>query len=578
MRNKTIKSLSSLFKMKGDMNKNLVCNVFLSLIYTILTLAVPYVVGLCVDAMDFVNTDMSKVFCYVLVILGFALLSSVCYLLISKLSNNFTYKLTNDLRKKCYAKYNKTSMKDISEQKSGFFKSVIINDCESISDGLILFFNSFFSDIFTIVITIVIIAIINVKAALIVLFLTPLSLLIAKFITSRIHKYYKKQNELKAVQTGFITEMIDNHTDSVLNSYNGKAVTDFEALSDNYVETTCKATFFSSIVNPSARLFNNSIYAVILLFCAFLCLRNEITVGMFSSLLAYSTVFMKPFNEITNILAELNETKACIDRVNAYLEGPEMSSDSKSEVSVDGDIVFENVYFSYKDKPVIKGVNLVIPAGKKVALVGPTGCGKTTLVNLLMRFYDADEGTIKISGVPIEECSVKSLRSNIGMVTQEPWLKSESIIDNLKYASEDKSDDEIMNISRKLGSDSYIERFPNSYNTVLRKGDNTVSEGQKQLLTIVRAFASDPQILILDEATSGIDVATEKKVQNAVNLLCEGRTSLIIAHKLSTIVNSDLIVVMKEGKILEQGTHDELLSMNGFYSDLYSSYTDCDII
>ena len=416
---------------------------------------------------------------------------------------------------------------------------------------------------------------INYKIALLVVLFTPLSLLVANFISKRTYHMFKKQSETRAVQTSFIDEIIGNQKVVHAFVHEKEAIERFDKINDDLEKYSLRATFFSSITNPSTRFVNNLIYAGVGLSGAFIVLAGKLTVGSLSCLLSYANQFAKPFNEISGVITELQNAFACADRLFELIEEQPQIPDKKDAIAIDradGNIKLKNVCFSYTpDKKLIQNFNLSVSPGQRVAIVGPTGCGKTTLINLLMRFYDVTSGSIKVEGTDIRDITRKSLRENYGMVLQDTWLKSGTVKDNIIMGKPDATDEEIIKAAKESHAHSFIKRLPNGYDTQIGEEGGNLSQGQKQLLCITRIMLALPPMLILDEATSSIDTRTELKVQDAFAQLMKGRTSFIVAHRLSTIKDADIILVMKKGNIVEQGTHKELLDKNGFYSVLYNS-------
>ena len=461
---------------------------------------------------------------------------------------------------------------------------MVISDCETIGDGLIMFMNQFFSGITAILFTLVIMFLADWKIALFVLVFTPVSFLVSYFIASRSFSSFKAQSEIRSKQTSFIAEGTSNFRIIHLFNINEMICSEFDKINEDYNKTSRKATFLSSITNPSTRFVNALIYAGVAFIGAGHVTGGIITVGLLYSMLSYASQFMKPFNDLSSVYTELSDSMACLTRIFGYLDEAELNEDLSSEDTNDdttwdreGDfeIEFRDVSFSYvKDQPVIKNVSFKIKAGTSCAIVGPTGCGKTTLINLLLRFYEPDSGEILVNGTPISQVPRNTLRKYLGVVTQDTWFRNSDIMENIKFGKPLLSDEEAVQTAKVSGADSFIRKLPNKYKEQIHSSRDDISEGQRQLLSITRAMSADPCILILDEATSSVDILTEVKIQKAVKDLLSGRTSLIIAHRLSTIVDADMIVVMEDGKVSEIGKHEDMINSGGFYSKLYKSYTE----
>ena len=498
-------------------------------------------------------------------------ISAVSQWVMSLLTNKMTYKIVDDIRRSVFAHMEILPLRYMDAHQPGDAISRISTDVDQFSDGLLMGFTQLFSGIVTVVVTLIFMFSKNVWITLMVILLTPLSFLVAKFISSRSFTMFKKQSETRGKQTALIEEMIGNQKVVKAFGYEDKASKRFDEINKELKEYSQKAVFYSSLTNPSTRFVNNIIYAAVALAGAFLIPLGTLTVGGLSVLLSYANQYMKPFNDITSVITEMQNALACATRIFDLLEEPEEVNDS-SEVleKVDGNVDIDHVDFSYdKSKSLIEDFNLQVEPGMRIAIVGPTGCGKTTFINLLMRFYDVDSGKICIDGKPIDEISRHSLRKSFGMVLQDTWIKSGTVRENISFGKPDATDEEIIRAAKEAKSWDFIRRLPQGLDTVLH--EDSISQGQKQLLCITRVMLCLPPMLILDEATSSIDTRTELQIQEAFERMMEGRTSFIVAHRLSTIRNADLILVMKDGSIIEQGTHDELIAKGGFYHTLYNS-------
>lgn len=501
--------------------------------------------------------------------------------LMTLLNNKIAYKVVRDIRLKALDHLESLPLKYIDTRSYGDTVSRVIADVDQFSDGLLMGFSQLFTGIVTIISTVIFMLMIDIKITALVIVLTPLSFLIASFISKRTYKMFLKQSEKRGSLTGLVDEMVGNERIVQAFSYEKKAEERFYEINKELTDASLKATFFSSLVNPSTRFVNNSIYAIIGVVGAVSVIRGHFSIGSLTVFLNYATQYTKPFNEISGVVTELQNAVACAGRVfqliDEKIETPD-ASDSivlGGESAVEGRVELSSVDFSYvEDKELIKDLNLNVAPGKRVAIVGPTGCGKSTIINLLMRFYDVDKGSISVDGNDIRHITRHSLRDNYGMVLQETWLKTGTVRENICYKNPDASDEEMINAAKLTHAHSFIKRLPNGYDTVLSEDGGSLSQGQKQLLCITRVMLSLPPMLILDEATSSIDTRTELHIQNAFAKMMKGRTSFIVAHRLSTIKEADIILVMKDGKIIEQGNHNELLSKKGFYHDLYFSQFD----
>lgn len=573
MKNKT---LLGIFRYLKPYSFYLVCTVLLAIVNVAGTLAVPHFVGRAVDCIVGAGAvEFDELYRIFLAIGGCVAGAAVSQWLMSLSNQKIAYHVLADTRRDAFRKIGRLPLKFLDGHSYGETASVIISDAEQFSDGLLLGFTQLFTGAATILGVLVILFITHWAIALVVVFITPLSLLTAKFISSRTYKMFKKQSELRAEQTAFIDEMVGNLKVVKAFSHGDENEEKFDEINARMKKCSLKAVFFSSTTNPTTRFVNAVVYALVALTGAFLVIGTDgaFTVGSLSAVLSYSTQYTKPFNEITEVTTEFQNALACAARLFALIGEEEEPSDRGKEQlkDVQGEVKLEEIDFSYtRGQRLIENLSVTAPAGKRVAIVGPTGCGKTTLINLLMRFYDVDGGKVTVDGKDIREVTRRSLRENYGMVLQETWLKRGTVRENLCMGRPDATDGEMIEAAKAAYAHSFIMRLPQGYDTVI--GDEgALSQGQKQLLCIARIMLCRPPMLILDEATSNIDTRTELKVQDAFKKLMEGRTCFIVAHRLSTIENADLILVMNAGTIVEQGTHKELLARRGFYYKLYNA-------
>ena len=553
-----------------------------SVIQIVATLLAPVIIG---NTVDYIIGKDNVDFGVILKnsgILGGLIAAAFLFQYLSNLCINFaSFRTIRDLRRKAYAKLNDVPLSYIDSNSHGDLMSRVGNDIDQISDGLIQGFSQLFSGIVTIVGTLAFMIWYNWLIALIVVLLTPLSLFVAYFIARGCHKMFALQARKRGEMTGLVTEMLSNQRIVKLFGYEKRAESRFGVI--NYDLKICgqNAAFYSSLVNPCTRFVNGIVYVAVCVLGAYLVINgNELlgmstfSVGALSCVLSYANQYTKPFNEITGVVTELQTATAAANRVFDLLEAPDQSSDAGFDdlTDVKCNISIEDVYFSYvKEVPLIQGFSLNVKSGQRIAIVGPTGCGKTTLINLLMRFYDADSGKICVEGKDITEVTRKSLRLNYGMVLQDTWLKKGTVRENIAYGNPDATDEEIIQAAKSAHIHNFIMRLENGYNTVLGDDGGNISQGQRQLLCIARVMLTHPPMLILDEATSSIDTRTEIKIQQAFEVLMSNKTSFIVAHRLSTIKNADLILVMNKGNVIEKGTHEELLAKGGFYANLYNS-------
>ena len=538
----------------------------------ILQLYVPILFGYAIDEIvgeGQVNFD--SMWYYLSRILVMVIVSGAATWIMNIINNRMTYNTVRDIRAKAIRHIQELPLSYLDQHSTGDIISRVIADTDILSDGLLLGFTQLFSGIVTIIGTLIFMLSKNVWITLLVIVLTPLSFFVAKFISGRSFQMFRKQSDARGRQTALIEEMIGNQKLVQAFGYEEKSSARFSQVNKELKEYSQKAVFFSSLTNPSTRFVNNVIYAAVALVGAFLIPGGYLTVGGLSVLLAYANQYMKPFNDISSVITELQNALACASRIFAFLEeAPESPDASGSVDTVQGEVDIENVCFSYTpDKKLIENFNLHVSPGKRIAIVGPTGCGKTTFINLLMRFYDVNGGTISVDGHPVKELSRHALRKSYGMVLQDTWIKNGTVRENICIGKPDASEDEIIEAAKKSHSWEFIRRLPKGLDTVLK--EDSLSQGQKQLLCITRVMLCLPPMLILDEATSSIDTRTEMMIQEAFDQMMEGRTSFIVAHRLSTIRNADTILVMKDGSIIEQGSHDELMKKGGFYENLYNS-------
>lgn len=569
-------TLKKVFSYIGKYKYFLILSMFFAAVTVGLTLYAPILVGKAIDCIigkgnvDFVN--MKSILIKVAVIV---VSTALIQWLMNVCNNKITYNVSRDLRKKAFEKIEILPFSYIDTHSKGDIVSRVITDVDQLSDGLLMGFTQFFTGVITIIGTLAFMLSVNVFITIVVVVVTPLSFFIARFIAKKTFNMFSLQSKTRGEQTSFIDEMISNQKVAEAYSMNEENKARFDKINDDLAKYSLKATFFSSITNPATRFVNGIVYAAVALFGAIMAVKGNITVGILSCFLSYANQYTKPFNEISSVVTELQNAIACAARVFELIEeAPELpdKADATELENVKGSVEINNLYFSYNpDRELLKNVNINVEPGKTVAIVGPTGCGKTTLINLLMRFYDPNNGTISVDEVNTQDVTRQSLRQNFGMVLQDTWLKSGTIADNIRLGKTDATDDEIIEAAKKAHAHSFIKRLPNGYKTKIGEDGGSLSQGQKQLLCITRLMLCPPPMLILDEATSSIDTRTEIKIQKAFNTLMKNRTTFIVAHRLSTIQNADLILVMNDGNIIEQGTHVSLYAQKGFYYNLYNS-------
>ena len=562
----------------GRYKYSFILSLVLSLISTICTLYIPVLAGEAIDSIvGMGNVDFVRVGEILTKILVALLVAGVSQYFTTTLNTKIANNTVRDMRSDAFDTIQTVPISYIDSRETGDIVSRIISDAEQFSDGLILGFQNLFTGIVTILGTLFFMFTINVWIALIVVVLTPISLFVSKFIAKKTYKYFKRQSEQRGKETSFIEEMISNIKTVKAYHREEKNQQKFDEINEELGKTSLKATFYSSITNPSTRFINSLVYASVAVGGALFAMNSStFSVGDLSAFLAYANQYTKPFNDITGVVTELQNAIACAGRILEVIDAPrETVCDKSFPKSNKGDFNVENVYFSYdKNKPLIEDLNFTLKSGQRLAVVGPTGCGKTTLINLLMRFYDIDSGKILLDGTDINSVSRKSLRENIGMVLQDTWLKQGTIEENIAFGYKSATREEIIEASKKSHAHSFIKKLPNGYDTVVGEDGGNLSTGQKQLICITRLMLNPPPILILDEATSSIDLVTEQRITRSFMKLMKDRTSFVVAHRLKTIVESDLILVMKDGKVIERGTHKDLLSQKGFYFELYKSQFD----
>ena len=551
-------------------------SIILAAVTVALTLYLPILIGQAVDrsvgkgAVDFAGIFV--ILRKMAVIIG---LTAVAQWVMNACNNKITYNVIRDIRTEAFDKIEKLPLKYLDAHSYGEIVSRVIADVDQFADGLLMGFTQFFTGIVTIFGTLIFMLTISVRITVAVVVITPVSLFVASFIAKKTFSMFKLQSETRGEQTAFIEEMVGNQKVVQAFSHEDEALEKFDEINERLQKYSLRAIFFSSITNPSTRFVNSLVYATVGVVGAFTAIAGGISVGQLSSLLSYANQYTKPFNEISGVITELQNALACAGRVIELIEEDAEVPDAEDAVDLEhanGKVELSHVYFSYvPEQKLIEDFNLSVKPGQRVAIVGPTGCGKTTLINLLMRFYDVNSGTIKVSDIPLQQLTRKSLRDNYGMVLQETWLRSGSIRDNIAMGKPDATDEEIIAAAKASHAHGFIKRLPEGYDTVIAEDGGNLSQGQKQLLCIARVMLCLPPMLILDEATSSIDTRTEIKIQNAFAKMMQGRTSFIVAHRLSTIREADIILVMKDGSIIEQGNHEELLEKNGFYAKLYNS-------
>ena len=571
-KNTSFQTLGKVLKFIGKYKILLVFSVALSIIAAILQLYVPILFGAAIDTVIKQGEVHYSQLLSVLINIGICIaVASISLWVMNLINNRLTYQTVKEIRAKAMRHMQHIPLSYLDVHSTGDIVQSVIADVDQLSDGLLLGFTQLFTGIVTIIATLVFMLSKNVLITCCVIVLTPVSFIVARFISTRSYRLFQKQTSTRGKQTALINEMIGSEKVVKAFGYERRASKRFKKLNVELQEYTQNALFISSLTNPSTRAVNNVIYAIVAVLGSYSIMKGNLTVGGLTVLLSYANQYMKPFNDISSVVTELQNAMACADRVFTLIEATAESADPVQDlVEKNGAIDIQDVFFSYlPDQKLIENFNFSAKAGTTTAIVGPTGCGKTTFINLLMRFYDANQGTILIDGQNIYDVSRKSIRKNFGMVLQDTWLKNASIRDNIAFGVENASDEEIIEAAKEAHSWEFIRRMPEGVDTIVT--DDSLSQGQKQLLCITRVLLSKPNMLILDEATSSIDTRTELEIQAAFNNLMKGRTSFVVAHRLSTIRNADQIIVMNAGRIIEQGNHDTLMAQNGFYSKLYNS-------
>ncbi|MBR4358870.1 MAG: ABC transporter ATP-binding protein [Butyrivibrio sp.] len=554
--------------------------VFLSLILAVVTAAlalyIPILAGGAIDLLVGTgDVDFNKVMAVLLKMLIAILVTAICQWIMNKANNVITFKVVRDVRAEAFDKLQTLPFEYLDKVQTGEIVSRIVADIDLFADGLLMGFTQLFTGIVTILFTLVFMFYLNFRIAIVVVALTPLSLVVARVIADKSFKLFKLQSEARADQTSFVDEMIGNLQVVKAFAHEDENMEYFDEVNEKLEDASTRAVFVSAITNPGTRFINNLVYAFVALFGSFVCIAGGMTVGGLTIFLSYANQYTKPFNEISGVVTELQNALACARRVFDLIEekSEEKDKDTAPEkFNAEGVVDISDVSFSYdKKKKLIENLDLSIVKGQRVAIVGPTGSGKTTLINLLMRFYDVDKGSVKIDGYDIRDIKRLDLRDNFGMVLQETWLRHGTVKDNITLGRKDFTDEEIIAAAKATHAHSFIKKLPDGYDTVISENGGNLSQGQKQLLCITRVMLNIPPMLILDEATSSIDTHTEMRIQRAFNKMMKGRTSFIVAHRLSTIVEADVILVMKDGHIIEQGNHETLLGNKGFYYELYNS-------
>lgn len=577
MNNKDI--IKRIFTYVGRYKIYLYFSLLLAVVSVAGTLYVPVLIGNVIDyIVDINNVDFESIVAVLIKVCVIILIVALSQWLMNVFNNKITFGVVRDMRDRAFSKIERLPVSYLDTHPSGEIVSRVIADVDQFADGLLMGFTQFFTGIITIIGTLIFMFSINVWITIVVVVVTPLSFLIASFVAKKTYKMFKLQSETRGEQTAFIDEMIGNAKMVDAYSHADENIKTFDEINNRLRTYSLKAVFYSSITNPATRFVNAIVYAAVALFGAVLAVKTQqqaITVGVLACFLSYANQYTKPFNEISGVVTELQNAFACAGRLFELLEEKEVPPDSENALElkdVDGRLELKNVSFSYtENKKLIENFNLSVKPGQRVAIVGPTGCGKTTLINLLMRFYDVKSGNIILDEKDYNDLTRKSVRANFGMVLQDTWLKSGTIRDNIKMGAPDATDEEVIEAAKKAHSHSFIKRLSNGYDTVIGEDGGSLSQGQKQLLCITRLMLCKPPMLILDEATSSIDTRTEIKIQKAFTTLMQGRTTFIVAHRLATIKEADMILVMNNGEIVEKGTHKELLKKKGFYTELYNS-------
>lgn len=572
MKKKTTARVLSLIK---PYSLSVAASILLALISTAAQLLIPVFCGNAIDAMiDKGQVYFETVLKTIIMVAVTAALGAIAQKFLANCNNNIAFSVCRDLRDKISKKINKLPLAYLDTHPSGDTVSRMIADVDTFSDGLLMGFTQLFTGVITILSTLGIMLYLNWKIAIAVFVLTPLSFFVAKFIASRTNRFFKEQAIARGEQTALTNELVEGQSVVKAFGHEDESLKDFDEVNEKLGKAAMNATFFSSLTNPSTRLINNIVYAVVTLISALYAVSGHISVGQLSVFLSYASQYAKPFNEISGVITELQNAFTCAGRVFELLDESDEIPESRDPKSPEpkGNVEIKNVSFSYvPSRPLIENLSLSVKSGQRIAIVGPTGCGKTTLINLLMRFYDVNQGSIEVDGVDIRDMTRKDLRTRYGMVLQDTWLSSGTVRDNIAFGKPDATYEEIEVAAKAAHAHSFIKRLPDGYDTVIKENGSNLSAGQRQLLCIARAMLSLPQMLILDEATSSIDTRTEMKIQSAFSKMMAGRTSFIVAHRLSTIKEADVILVMKDGHVIERGNHSSLIEQNGFYAKLYFS-------
>lgn len=551
-------------------------SLILSFVTVLFTLYIPKLTGQAVDYMFGPSkVDFGGVMFIITKIMIFVIITSIGQWIINLCNNKMTYNVVRDIRNDAFHKIQEMPLSYLDSHAYGEIESKIINDAAQFADGLLMGFTQFFTGIVTIIGTLLFMLTVNVYITIVVVAITPLSFVVAGFISKKTFTMFKEQSIIRGEQTGYINEMIEGQRVIKAFDQKEKVIEKFDVINEKLRDKSLKATFYSSITNPSTRFINSLVYTGVGVFGALSVVSGRMSVGQLTAFLSYSNQYTKPFNEISGVITELQNAIACAASIFNFIEEKSQTPDSEDAIArdhFDGEVKIEGVSFSYVEgQKLIEDFNLEVKPGQNVAIVGPTGCGKTTLINLLMRFYDISKGAILVDGTDIRDIKRGSLRNGYGMVLQETWLKSGTIRENITMGNPDISDEDMRKIAKVCHIDSFIQKLPKKYDTIISENGEEFSHGQRQLLCIARVMMGKPSMMILDEATSSIDTRTEMKIQEAFNAMMEGRTSFVVAHRLSTIRNADIILVMKSGNVVEMGNHKELMERKGFYYDLYMS-------
>ncbi|WP_027216448.1 ABC transporter ATP-binding protein [Butyrivibrio fibrisolvens] len=551
-------------------------SLILSFVTVLFTLYIPKLTGQAVDYMFGPSkVDFGGVMFIITKIIIFVIITSIGQWIINLCNNKMTYNVVRDIRNDAFHKIQEMPLSYLDSHAYGEIESKIINDAAQFADGLLMGFTQFFTGIVTIIGTLLFMLTVNVYITIVVVAITPLSFVVAGFISKKTFTMFKEQSIIRGEQTGYINEMIEGQRVIKAFDQKEKVIEKFDVINEKLRDKSLKATFYSSITNPSTRFINSLVYTGVGVFGALSVVSGRMSVGQLTAFLSYSNQYTKPFNEISGVITELQNAIACAASIFSFIEEKSQTPDSEDAIArdhFDGEVKIEGVSFSYVEgQKLIEDFNLEVKPGQNVAIVGPTGCGKTTLINLLMRFYDISKGAILVDGTDIRDIKRGSLRNGYGMVLQETWLKSGTIRENITMGNPDISDEDMRKIAKVCHIDSFIQKLPKKYDTIISENGEEFSHGQRQLLCIARVMMGKPSMMILDEATSSIDTRTEMKIQEAFNAMMEGRTSFVVAHRLSTIRNADIILVMKSGNVVEMGNHKELMERKGFYYDLYMS-------